>query len=412
MDCRPGGRRVAHPAATSIGDRTMLPAIARMRPACTAFLLVLGLLAGAAQSAPASDAGDVYAAGGDVHPGGPIRGDFGAAGGKVALDEPVAGKAWLAGGAVEARAPVGGSLHVAAGDAVVDDVVGGRLVVAGGQVAVGPEAVIGGTARLYGGRVTVAGRIDGDLHVSGRRVILNGQVRGDVSVRADTVELGPDARIGGMLRYSARNELRRDEGAVVGGIVRQRGRSTGDSKVVSRGFDVPSPLRIGALVSLLPLLACGAAFLFLVPRLGGQAADTLADGPLGALALGIVVALAVPVVAVLLCITVLGIPLGVLLLLAYPVLLLGGFLVAVLAIARRLAAALRKPQPAGFARSFGWFVLALVLVALVSLLPAIGGLAMVLLVLGGTGAAVMELQRRRKGGRAPAQASAVGARAA
>lgn len=389
----------------------MHPAIARTRPACTAFLLAIGLLAGVAHATPALDVGDVYAAGGDVHTGGPIRGDFGAAGGKVALDEPVAGKAWLVGGSVEANAPVRDGLHVAGGDVTIDDVVGGKLFVAGGQITVGPDAVIAGTARLFGGRVTVAGRIDGDLHASGRHVTINGDVRGNVSVRADTVELGPDARIGGTLRYSARSELRKDEGAVVGSIVHQRaGRQGDDAVVVSRTFDTPGPWRVGGLVMLLSLLACGAAFLFLVPRYGAQAADRLADGPLGALTLGIVAALAVPIVAVLLCITVLGIPLGVLLLLAYPVLLLGGFLVAVLAIARWLATLLRKPQPVGFARSFGWFVPALVLVTLASLLPAVGGLAMVLLTLGGTGAAVMELQRRRKGGgSAPVQGQPVGA---
>lgn len=389
----------------------MHPAIARMRPACAAFLLAIGLVAGVAQATPALDVGDVYAAGGDVHTGGPIRGDFGAAGGKVALDQPVAGKAWLVGGAVEANAPVRDNLHVAGGDVIVDDVVGGNLFVAGGQVSVGPDAVIGGAARLFGGRVNVAGRIDGDLHVSGRHVTINGNVRGNVSVRADTVELGPDARIGGTLRYSSRSELRKDEGAVVGSIVHQRGRRQGDDAVVvSHTSGLPGPWHVGGLVMVLSLLACGAAFLFLVPRYGTQAAERLADGPLGALTLGIVAALAVPVVAVLLCITVLGIPLGVLLLLAYPVLLLAGFLVAVLAIARWLATVLRRPQPVGFARTFGWFVLALALVSLASLLPAVGGLAMVLLTLGGIGAAVMELQRRRKGGGgSPVQGQPVGA---
>ncbi|HEY1230593.1 MAG TPA: polymer-forming cytoskeletal protein [Ramlibacter sp.] len=389
----------------------MHSAIVRSRPVCTAFLLALCLLAGVAHAGSAPDGGDVYAAGGDVRTGGPIRGDFGAAGGKVALDEPVAGKAWLVGGAVEAKAPVRDNLHVAAGDVVVDDVVGGKLYVAGGQVTLGPDAVIGGGARLFGGRVTVGGRIDGDLHVSARRVVIDGDVRGNVSVRADTVELGPDARIGGTLRYSARDELRKDQGAVVGSIVRQRGRSQGDDAVViSRTSGGPSPWHLGGLVSVLSLLACGAAFLVLLPRYGAQAADRLVDGPLGALTLGVVVALAVPIVAVLLCITLVGIPLGVLLLLAYPVLLLAGFLVGIVAIARRLATALRKPQPVGFARTYGWFVLALAVVVLVSMVPAIGGLAMALLALGGTGAAVMELQRRRKGGgSAPVHGQPVGA---
>lgn len=380
----------------------MRPATARARPACTALLLALSLFAGIAQAA---DAGDVFVAGGDVRTGGPIRGDFSAAGGKVLLDEPVAGDAWLTGGSVEVRAPVRDRLRIAAGEALVDGVVGGKLVAAGGKVTVGSDAVIGGGARIYGGRVLVEGRIDGDLHASGRHVTINGEVRGDVVARGDDVELGPDARIAGVLRYNSRGDLRRAEGATVGSIVRQRARSRDrDDDVLASGtFGLPGPWRMAGGVSLLSLLACGAAFLFLVPRYGAQAAERLAGSPLRALTLGIVVALTVPIVAVLLCITVLGIPVGVLLLLAYPVLLLAGMLVAVLALARALAGALGKPQPAGFVATFGWFALALVVVALGSMVPALGGLAVALMVLAGTGAAVMELQRRRRGGAAPRQ---------
>ena len=388
----------------------------RHAPACTrpswaAFLLALSLLgAGAAHAASTPEVGDVYVAGGDVRTGGPIQGDFGAAGGKVSLDEPVAGDAWLVGGAVEVHGPVRNALHIAAGEALVDGVVGGNMIAAGGKVTLGSDTVVGGTARLYGGRVTMEGRIDGGLHASGRRVTINGEVRGDVDVRAENLELGPDARIGGTLRYSSRNELRKAEGATVGSVVRKRVPRDGDDDVfVSGSWDVPSPWRIGGLVSALSLLVSGAVFLFLVPRYGAQAADRLGEGPLGALTLGVVFAIAVPIVAVLLFITLLGIPLGLLLLLAYPVMLLAGFLVAVLAIGRRIASALRKPQPVGFARSLGWFALALLLVMLASLLPGVGGVALALLVLGGTGAAVIELQRRRKGGGTAAHGQPAGA---
>ena len=377
-----------------------------MRPAMTqdkrstsaAFLLAFCLLGALALPvAAAPEAGDVYVAGGDVHTGGPIRGDFGAAGGKVSLDEPVAGDAWLAGGSVEVRAPVRDRLRVAAGEVNVDGVVGGQLVAAGGQLALGPNAVVGGDARLYGGRVNVDGRVDGNLHASARRLVINGVVRGDVDARAETIELGPNARITGTLRYSSRTELRKAEGASIAAVVRQRAPRTDDGEVVFRGdLEWPRPWRVG-LAGTLSLLACGAIFLLLVPRYGTQAAERLREGPLGALTLGVVAVVALPVVAVLLCITILGIPLGLLLLMVYPVLLLAGFFVAVLAVARALAQALRKPPATGFAATFGWFVAALLLVMLVGFLPAIGKVAIALMVLGGTGAALVELQRRRKG---------------
>ena len=69
---------------------------------------------------------------------------------------------------------------------------------------------------------------------------------------------------------------------------------------------------------------------------------------------------------------------------------------------------LRKPQ-AGFAATFGWFALALVLALLIGSVPGLGKLAIALLVLGGSGTAVAELQRRRKGGGPAAHGEPVGA---
>jgi cytoskeletal protein CcmA (bactofilin family) len=346
-----------------------------------------------------------------VRTGGPIRGDFGAAGGKVSLDEPVAGDAWLAAGSAEVHAPVGERLRVAGGEVKVDSAIGGKLTAAAGQLTIGPSAAIGGTATLYAGRAVVDGRIDGDLHATARQLTINGQVGGDVDAQVDTIELGPGARIGGTLRYAARTELRQAEGATVGSIVKgQRDRrAERDQVVIERSWQFPGSWPMGGLAALLSLVASAAIFLLLVPRYAAHAADRLADGPLGAVALGVVVVLMVPVVAVLLCVTVLGIPLGLLLLAVYPVLLLAGYFIGVLAIARRLAAALRKPQPTGFAGTFGWFALALVLAVLAGLVPGLGKLAMALLVLGGSGAAVIELQHRRKGGGPTASRRQIGA---
>ena len=391
----------------------MRPAFANQRSTCMGLLLAACLCgAFAAPALAAPEAGDVYVAGGDVHTGGPIRGDFGAAGGKVSLDEPVAGTAWVAGGSVQVHAPVRDALRVAAGDVQFDSAVGGNLMAAGGQIALGKDAVVGGNATLYAGRVTVDGRVDGDLHASSRRITINGEVRGDVDARADIIELGPNARIGGTLRYRSRSELRKAEGATIGAIVlRQRERRAGGEEVVirHRSLDLPSAWPLGGFAAVLSLLVSAVVFLLLVPRYAAQSSDRLVEGPLGAVALGVLALIAVPVVAILLCITLLGIPLGLLLLAVYPVLLLVGFFIGVLAIARRLAVALRRPQPAGFVGTFGWFVLALVIAVLVGMVPGIGKLAVALLVLGGSGAAVMELQRRRKGGGPTAHGQPVGA---
>src|SRR5882724_8986211 len=100
-----------------VGVATLLPAHAQ--PQAPA--------AKANAAATVSAQRNVYAAGGQVHPAGPVRGDFLAAGGRVVLDQSVSGDAALLGGSVDVRAPVGDDLRAAGGDINIESSVGGEL---------------------------------------------------------------------------------------------------------------------------------------------------------------------------------------------------------------------------------------------------------------------------------------------
>jgi hypothetical protein len=166
----------------------------------------------------------------------------------------------------------------------------------------------------------------------------------------------------------------------------------------------------GGARSYLALLASAAVFLLLVPVFGTQAALRVRATPGLALGIGFGALVAVPVLAVLLFITLLGIPLGLAVLALYPVLLLTGFIVGVLSVARLLPAALKKPVPSGYQATVGWFALALLLVLLVGSVPVLGGLLVGLVSLAGIGACVLELYGRRQArhaGAAPAVVDSV-----
>lgn len=138
--------------------------------------------------------------------------------------------------------------------------------------------------------------------------------------------------------------------------------------------------------------------LLVLPGFSAQSADRVRASPGLALAIGFATLVAVPMLAVVLFITLLGIPLGIAVLALYPVLLLAGFVVGVLFIARLLPSALRRPPPAAYARNVGWFALALLLVLLAAQVPFIGGLLVGVVGVLGIGALVLEVYRRRQGG--------------
>jgi cytoskeletal protein CcmA (bactofilin family) len=347
---------------------------------------------------------NVYSAGASVRPRTAVDGDFLAAGGSVVIDQPVKGDVTIAGGSVSVRAPVGDDVRVAGGDVTIESNITGELFAAGGNIALGKGSRIANAATLYAGNVTVDGKIDGPLKVGAQRVTINGEVNGDVRLYAEKVELGPTARIVGTLQYPASADLKRSEGAAVSGaitrvmpdVAAREGNSA--TREWHRGMRNASPMWAGSVFTFLALLACAAVLLLVFPTFSDQAARSVQNSPGQAAALGFASLLLVPMLAGMLFITILGIPLGMALLMLYPALLLVGYLVGVRYIARRAEVAVRKETSGSFAISIGFFALALLLMMLIARLPFIGPLALIVITIIGTGACILELNWRRKGG--------------
>ncbi|MEO5697317.1 MAG: polymer-forming cytoskeletal protein [Burkholderiaceae bacterium] len=360
--------------------------------------------AAAERAATPSDSGNVYQAGGTVRPVGPVDGDFIAFGGRVVLDHPVSGDALLAGGSVDVRAPVGDDLRAGGGDVSIESSVGGELDAAGGNVTLTRAAQVGRGALLAGGRVVIDGKIAGTLKVSAQRVVLNGEVSGDVRIIADTIELGPTARIGGALRHASRS-FHRADGAVIGGTVtreereerpRERGSDRGSERHWQGHLESGGGSWIGMLFVYLGLLAAGAVFVLVFPKFTAEAPLLISKSPGLSLAIGLGVVAGVPLLAVLLFITLLGIPLGIVTFALYPLLLLMGYLCGVLFVSQRVRALLRPGATPAFRNVIGFVALALLIVMLLAMIPYVGGLLVFLITIAGIGACVLEWHRRRR----------------
>jgi len=357
--------------------------------------------AGAGSStATATDNRNVYAGGGQVRPSAPVNGDFTAAGGKVVVDQPVGGDASLAGGSVDVRAPVGDDVRAVGGDVSVESTIGGELFAAGANITLTRAAAVGRGASLYGSSVSIDGRIDGELRATAQKITIDGEVRGNARLVAEQIELGPKARIGGGLSYVSRSDLKKAEGATIGGAV-TRHQDASSRRGAGGGWEwagaVQGPSWVGGVMSFLALLAFAVIFLLIVPQFGEQASDRIKASPWLALAVGLGSVITVPVLAVLLFATLLGIPLAIAVLALYPALMLAGFSVGVLLISRLLITSLRKQAPSSLMGRLGYFAAGLLLTLLMWRVPFIGGVLVGLLTLAGVGACVLELYGRRNG---------------
>ncbi|MFW5329612.1 hypothetical protein [Hydrogenophaga sp. ZJX-1] len=369
-----------------------------------ALLVLLGLVVSGALGQTVAGEGNVHAAGSSVRSEASVKGDFLAMGGRVAVEHPVADDALLLGGHVDVRAPVGDDLRAAGGDVLVESPVGGDVMAAAGNLKLTSTAHVAGRADLAGGDVVIEGRVDGPLTVRARRLVLNGPVGGGVQAAVERLELGPQARVGGGLRHTA-STFTRDAAAVVSGPLERVERLFEDH--ARWGRDERPPMRedrgsmmggwwwlVPLSTGLLGVLALAGAVLFVFSGFAGRAAHQIETDPWRALGVGALLLVALPVLAVLLVFTLLGIPLGLVVLVLYPPLLLLGWLIGALFAARWLATHASPEEAVGTAVPFGWMAAAVVGLFVLGAVPVVGPLLATATMAAGLGACVLEWRRQ------------------
>lgn len=329
---------------------------------------------------------DRYLAGDRVNVIRATEGDVIAAGANVTVDSAVAGDVLVAGSQVRLTSAVQQGVLAAGREVVIAGTIQRNARAAGATIRLPSGARIGRNATLAGGQLDLQGAIDGYLLAVGERIYINGIVGGDAQIVAKQIELGPEARIHGNLRYRSQNELKRDPAAQVGGIV---------ERMPGRGLPAPRsrfPLA-GMLVWSLGLAALAALLVVFAPIASVKISDTILQRPGTSLLTGFIALVCIPVALVLAIITVIGIPIGMLALLLYPALLLlgyvaGGIAMGDLALARVLAT--RPPTPVR--RILAAFV-ALLVLAVLARTPVVGGLISLACALAGAGALLHQLRR-------------------
>lgn len=323
-------------------------------------------------------------------------------GGRVVVNHPVANDALLLGGTVDVRAPVGDDLRAAGGDVVVESSVGGDVLAAAGNLKLTKAAQVAGGAELAGGDVLVDGRVERSLNVRARRLVLNGPVGGSVQAAVEELELGPEARVGGSLRHTA-SAPTQDPAAVVSGPVEHvdwlfgdRPRWNGRHPMHESRWPAMGGwwLLVPLSMCLLGVLALAGIVLLVFSHFADQAAHQIETQPWLALGVGAGLLVALPVLALLLLFTLLGIPLGLVVMALYPPLLLLGWLIGALFGARWLAARARRGQVAGPAVSYGWMAVAVIASLMAGMIPIVGPLLATATTAVGLGTCVLEWRRR------------------
>ncbi|HET9580677.1 MAG TPA: polymer-forming cytoskeletal protein [Usitatibacter sp.] len=315
------------------------------------------------------------------------------AGGAVA--DEVARASISMGGDVEITQPVEGPVFAAGGTVNVDAAVNGDVHAAGGKVRVGPDAVISGDVALAGGKINVDGSIKGELNAAGGKVRINAPVAGDTSVAAGTLELGPDARIGGKLTFHGQ-DLRRDPAAqVTSGVEHTQGRRWHRHERTAAERFAHGWIWTAGLMVLAALIAAA------LPGPSQRLAQELRERPWITLLVGFLAFTSIPIAAVLIMITIIGIPIGLLALIGYAALLLVGYVWLAVVVGGMLLDRVRPETAALTAWRVGAAVLTMLVLAILVRMPFVGGVFKLAAVAFGVGMIVAAVLHRSRPAEAP-----------
>jgi cytoskeletal protein CcmA (bactofilin family) len=329
---------------------------------------------------------DHFAAGQNVTITSPVLGDLLATGRQVLVDAKVGGDAAAAGGTVRLNGTISDNAYAAGGEVFLNGTISRNARLAGGTVELAPSSRIDGGASIAAGQVRINGTIGSYLQAAGGNVHLDGPVGGDVEASGGEIELGPNARIAGKLRYRSRSDLRQDPGAqVLGGIERLPYRV--QSAPAIGGF-----FHVMLWFWMLGLMLLVAVILLLLPGFSKVIAVVQVRPGASAL-LGFVLLVCIPVASLILLITLIGAPLALLSMAAYFVLLLVGYLAAAAAVGDTILNRLRP----GTVERVGWRIAAAIcgifVIAILGRIPFLGGLISFVVLIIGIGAVGLQLNR-------------------
>ena len=317
---------------------------------------------------------DFFGAGGSVNLTDAVAGDAFLAGGNVSTASEIQGDLMAAGGEVSVGGAVGDDLYAAGGEVRLDAIVSGNGRIGAGDVSVGPATVVDGALTLNGGRIRFEGNTHDYLQANGGEVRIDGTVHGDAEVRAERVQVGPAARIGGKLIVHAEREPVIADGAVIdGGVEFQEADINVRFDDGDAVRDVSVDHGVGSILWILGVFVAGVLFTLAFPAYSARAADWIGREPLRSLGLGFVVLVCLPILALLLLVTIVGIPLALILFMLYLLLLFLGWVTAALFVGRKGLSLVRSDQPPSTAWRIGALLAAVVALWLLGQVPLVGG---------------------------------------
>ena len=252
---------------------------------------------------------DLLIYGDNVDISGTVLGDVMAFGGSVRISGNVTGDVMACGGKVTISGIVGDDVRIGAGELVIEGNVGDDVFVGAGTVEISEGAYIGGDMFFGSGQMDVWGEVAGNIKGGAGDVLLAGPVGGNVDLEVGNIKILSTARINGTVEYSSQKKVIFPPSTVTQDVSFTKQEPTGI-------LNIPETFSIfiGWLMRFIYLLIIALLVLALLPDHVEAVARNMSENPLLNLAIGFALVVIGFVGSLVFMVSVIGIPIGLILL--------------------------------------------------------------------------------------------------
>lgn len=303
----------------------------------------------------------------------PVNSDLFTAGKTIHITSPIDGDLFAAANTIVVDANITGSLRLAANNVVItNSTISKNVLIFAKGVNIANSVTIAGNLNVYASEVTVDGQVQKKTHLESELASLNGTFTGLVTTETDHLTIGPKALFTEAPKLSVANSTNIAPEA-------QKTTNFNIAQTIRHGQaadrDTIAEKLTSGLISYFVFAVLGVLFLLLWPYRSQEIVTTINQNPARTFKRGLLFFILVPLAAILLIFTLIGIPLSVMLIVAYTLLMLVARVFSGYAIGQHLIDhhGLHQPSRAKW-RPYVQLVCGYFILAIIFTLPKIGWL--------------------------------------
>jgi len=246
--------------------------------------------------------GDIYMSGERVRVEGTVEGDVFAAGKEIEIDGHVTGDVFGAGRLLEVRGTVDGNVRGAGNNGVISGTVTRNVTWFGDAVTVETTGKVGGSVTMFGDTLAIDGHLGRDILFFGNEINVNGGVDGGIRQKGHAMMIGANAQVGGPIHFEGDKPAEVSSSAKLASPV--------EFKQMERRKEYrDSGYYIWQVIWAAAYILFGLVLFALMPNFAEEAVKST-ERYGAAAGLGILVGCGLPIAALIACVTVVGLFIG------------------------------------------------------------------------------------------------------